>query len=128
MAKAERSPLGTDLSVTIHRIKGRKEATTLLNRCGVGIPCTDVHDLNSKWAKSITMEHNKMLPPGFIQGRSVHITFDNSTDIDMLTNHSSHYWSGEPFSTIHGDFITETTINQEVNVRGGPMQGEYSTS
>ena len=47
MAKAERSPLGTALSVTIHRIKGSKEATTLLNRCGVGIPCTDVHDLNS---------------------------------------------------------------------------------
>ena len=46
MAKAERSPLGTALSVTIHRIKGSKEATTLLNRCG--IPCTDVHDLNSK--------------------------------------------------------------------------------
>ena len=63
MAKAERSPLGTALSVTIHRIKGSKEATPLLNRCGVGIPCTDVHDLNSKWAKSITMEHKKMLPP-----------------------------------------------------------------
>ena len=36
--------------------------------------------------------------------------------------------SGEPFSTIHGDLITETTINREVKVSGGPMQGGYSTS
>ena len=36
--------------------------------------------------------------------------------------------SGEPFSTIHGDLITETTINREVKVRGGPMRGGYSTS
>ena len=36
--------------------------------------------------------------------------------------------SGEPFSTVHGDYITETTINREVKVRGGPMQGGYSTS
>ena len=36
--------------------------------------------------------------------------------------------SGEPFSNIHGDLITEKTINQEVKVRGGPMRGGYSTS
>ena len=36
--------------------------------------------------------------------------------------------SGEPFSTVHGDYITETTINREVKVRGGPMHGGYSTS
>jgi hypothetical protein len=36
--------------------------------------------------------------------------------------------SGQPFSTIHGDLITETKINREVKVRVGPMQGGYSTS
>ena len=36
--------------------------------------------------------------------------------------------SSEPFSTIHGDLITETTINREVKVRGGPKQGGYSTN
>ena len=30
-------------------------------------------------------------------------------------------------STIHGGLITEVTINREVNVRGGPMLGGYST-
>ena len=30
--------------------------------------------------------------------------------------------------TIHGDLITETTINREVKVRGGPMRDGYSTS
>jgi hypothetical protein len=36
--------------------------------------------------------------------------------------------SGEPFSTINGDLITEITINREVKVRGRPIQGGYSTS
>ena len=36
--------------------------------------------------------------------------------------------SGFPFSTIHGDLITECTINREVKVRGGPMRGGFSTS
>ena len=36
--------------------------------------------------------------------------------------------SGKPSCTIHGDLITETTINRVVKVRGGPKQGRYSTS
>ena len=36
--------------------------------------------------------------------------------------------SGGPFSSVHGDYITEVTINREVKVRGGPLQGGYSTS
>ena len=139
MIKAERSPLGTAFGLTIHRITGSKEATTLLNRCGIGIPYTDVRDLNNKWAKYITMEHNKMLPRDFTQGRSVHITFDNSDGkqqtstcskplITLLVRFSRRSMSGEPFSTIHGDLITETTINLEVKVRGGQKQGGYSTN
>ena len=34
----------------------------------------------------------------------------------------------DPFSPIHRDLITETTINREVKVRGGPMRGGLSTS
>ena len=36
--------------------------------------------------------------------------------------------SGGPFSTVHGNYITEVTIKREVKVRGGPLQGGYSTS
>ena len=36
--------------------------------------------------------------------------------------------SGNEFSAIHGDLMIETTINREVKVRGGPMQGGYSTN
>jgi len=43
----ERLPIGTALSLTLHRITGRKEATTLLNHCGVGITYNDVWDLNN---------------------------------------------------------------------------------
>ena len=35
--------------------------------------------------------------------------------------------TGDKFSTKRGDPITETTVNREVKVRGGPMQGGYST-
>ena len=47
---------------------------------------------------------------------------------DLVENGFRGSLSGEPFSTIHGDLITEITINREVKVRGGPMQGGYSTS
>ena len=47
---------------------------------------------------------------------------------DLSQNGFGGSLSGEPFSTIHGDLITETTINREVKVRGGPMQGGYSTN
>ena len=46
---------------------------------------------------------------------------------DLVKNGFGGSLSGEPFSTIHGDLITETTINREVKVRGGPMQGGFST-
>ena len=36
--------------------------------------------------------------------------------------------SGEPFSTTHGDLMTEVTINRDAKVRGGSMMGGYSTS
>ena len=47
---------------------------------------------------------------------------------DLKTNGFGGSLSGDKFSTIHGDLITETTINREVKVRGGPMRGGYSTS
>eukprot|EP00795_Rhopilema_esculentum_P008010 gene8010-13918_t len=46
---------------------------------------------------------------------------------DLLENEYGGSVSGESFSTMHGDLITETTINREVTARGGPMQGGLST-
>ena len=37
-------------------------------------------------------------------------------------------FTGAPFSTVYGDFISEVTVNREVKVRGGPMKGGFSTS
>ena len=47
---------------------------------------------------------------------------------DLKSNGFGGSLTGDKFSTVHGDLITETTINREVKVRGGPMQGGYSTS
>ena len=47
---------------------------------------------------------------------------------DLKVNGFGGSLSGKPFSTIHGDLIIETTVNREVKVKGGPMQGGYSTS
>ena len=47
---------------------------------------------------------------------------------DLVENGFGGSKTGQNFSTIHGDLITETTINREVKVRGGPMRGGFSTS
>ena len=47
---------------------------------------------------------------------------------DFLTNGFVKSISGEPFSTIYGDLMTEATLNWEVKIRGRPMRGGYSTS
>ena len=47
---------------------------------------------------------------------------------DLLKEGFGGLLSGSTFSTIHGDLITECTINREVKVRGGPMRGGFSTS
>ena len=36
--------------------------------------------------------------------------------------------SGNKFSTIQGDLVTEVAIYREVKVRGGPMRGDHSAS
>ena len=46
---------------------------------------------------------------------------------DLLVNGFGGSVSGKPYLTIHVDLITETTINSEVKVRRGPMQGGFST-
>ena len=129
----ERTPLGIALSLTVHRITGSKEATTLLNRCGVGIPYTDVRYLNNNWAKSVTMEHKKMLPPGFIRGRSVHVTFDNSDGKQQtLTGaHTTHHTTGTIFQTRHpGDqeVITVNIGSSSVNNEEEPDYGAFTIS
>ena len=45
-----------------------------------------------------------------------------------MVNGFGESMSGESFSIIHGDLITEATINREVKVRGWPIRGGYSTS
>ena len=82
--------------MTIHRLTGSKEATNLIYHCGVRIIYTDIRLLNNK---CVTMEHKKMLPPGFIKGRSVHITFDNSDGKQQtLTGaHTTHHTIGTIF-------------------------------
>ena len=47
---------------------------------------------------------------------------------ELVKEGLSRILSGQPFSTEYGDLIIGTTINREVKVRGGPMQGGYSTN
>ena len=46
-----------------------------------------------------------------------HIKLESSFEINFI---------GDKFSTKHGGIIIETTVNREVKVPGGPMQGGYS--
>ena len=47
-----------------------------------------------------------------------HIKLGSSVEVNFI---------GDKFSTKHGGIIIETTVNREVKVPGGPMQGGYST-
>eukprot|EP00794_Sanderia_malayensis_P008248 gene8248-9129_t len=95
----ERTPTATALSLTLHRVTGSKEATKLLHHCGMGISYTDVRLLTNKWAQAISMDHKKMLPPGFTTERSVHITFDNSDGKQQTItgDHTTHHTTGTVF-------------------------------
>ena len=48
------------------------------------------------------MEHKKMPPPGFIQGRSVHITFDNShgKQHTLTWSQTTHHTTGTIFQAV----------------------------
>ena len=48
--------------------------------------------------------------------------------MDLETFGYGNSLSGDKFSTIPGDLVTEVAINREVNVTGGPIRGGYSAS
>lgn len=48
--------------------------------------------------------------------------------VELKENGFGGSLSGGPISTVHGDYITEVTIQQQVRVRCGPLQGGFSTS
>ena len=45
----------------------------------------------------------------------------------MVNNYRGGSVAGKQYSNIHGNLITETAINRDVKIRGGPMQGELCT-
>ena len=57
----------------------------------------------------------------------VHRISNTSIWKDLKENGFGGSLTGDKFSTKHGYLIIETTVNEKVKVRGGPMQGGYST-
>ena len=72
------TPTSILLSLTVHRITGTKEATTLLHHFDVGISYNDVQLIINYWASCSTLNHSGMLLPGFSSNKPIHTTFDNS--------------------------------------------------
>jgi len=64
------------------------------------------------YARYLTFQHANL--------QNVKINHTDAWD-ELAQNGFGGSMSGEPFFTIHGDLITETTINKEVKFRGGPM-------
>ena len=87
------------MSLCLHRVTGSKEATQMYHHAGFGSSYTDVRTLTKTWAKSISMHHKKMLPPGFMKKRSVHVTFDNSDGKQqtLTGDHTTHHTTGTIF-------------------------------
>ncbi len=99
MVTGERAPLNIALGLTVHRLTGSKETSKLLHHAGIGISYSDVRMLNNLWAKSVTMDHKHMLPPGFINGKTIHVTFDNSDGKQqtLTGTDTTHHTTGTVF-------------------------------
>ena len=89
----------TALSLTVHRMTGSKEVTTLLNKCGHGVSYSDVRLLNNTRAQLVTEQSRRKIPPGFIKGRAVHVTIDNSDGRQQTVtgSHTTHHTDGTLF-------------------------------
>ena len=94
-----RSPLNIAMGLTVNRLTGSKETSRLLHCGGIGISYNDVRLLSNSWAEAVTMEHAQMLPPGFVKGRAVHITFDNSDGRQqtLTGSQTTHHTTGTIF-------------------------------
>jgi len=54
-----------------------------------------------------------MLPPGFIQGRSVHITFGNSDGKQKTGSQTTHHTTGTIFQAVHEEDTTAVTASKQ---------------
>lgn len=95
----KRSVKSTALSLTVHRMTGSKELTKLLNKCGHGVSYSDVRLLNNTWAQQVTEQSTRKIPPGFMKGRAVHVTIDNSDGKQqtLTGSHTTHHTNGTLF-------------------------------
>ena len=83
----------------VHRLTGSKETLKQLHQAGVGISYNDVRMLNNVFAKSVKMDHKHILPPGFIYGKTIHVTFDTSDGKQQMrtSTDTSHNRTGTVF-------------------------------
>ena len=95
----ERSIESTALSLTVHRLTGSKEVTNMLSKCGHGLSYSDVRLLNNTWAQQVTDLGNRKIPTGFVKGKPVHVTLDNSDGRQQTItgSHTTHYTNGTVF-------------------------------
>lgn len=78
---------------------GSKEVTNLLNKCGHGISYSGVRLLNNTWANHVTNQSRRKIPHGFVKGRSVHVTVDNSDGRQqtLTGSYTTHHTNGTLF-------------------------------
>ena len=55
--------------------------------------------LNNIWEKSVKMDHKHVLPPVFINGKTIHVTFDNSDGKQqtLTGTDTTHHATGTAF-------------------------------
>ena len=85
----------------------------------MGIFYTDVHFLTNTWAKEVSMNYNKILKTKFSDGKSIHVTFDNSDGKQQtLTGyHTTHHTTGTVFQTsqpIDTDVTNHTSLDIQI--------------
>ena len=71
----------------------------MLNKCGHGVSYSDVRLLNNTWAHQVTQQTNRKIPAGFVKGKPVHVTLDNSDGRQQTITgaRTMHYTNGTVF-------------------------------
>ena len=61
--------------------------------------CSDVCLLNNTWAQQVTDQGSRKIPAGFVKGKPVHVTLDNSDGRQQTItgSHTTHYTNGTVF-------------------------------
>ena len=79
--------------------------------------------LTNTWTKDVLMNYTKILKTEFSDGKSIHVTFDNSDGKQQILTayHTTHHTTGTVFQA-NQPIDTDVTNHTSLDIQTEPMQ------